>query len=95
MKWLTLHRFGLDYIGMVLSILGIYLLGKKKKVGWPVKAVSSVCWVIWAILTRTYSVIILDTIYITLCMHGLLHWHKTDKKEKKDDKGSFEYPAEA
>lgn len=88
MKRLLAYGLGLDYIGMVFSALGIYLLGKKKKIGWPIKAFSSMCWIIWAVMTRTYSVIMLDTIYVILCIHGLSHWHKSDKKEKMNDSGS-------
>jgi hypothetical protein len=66
-----------------LGIFGIYLAGKKNKLGWAVGVFAQLMWIIYAIVTKQYGFIISALAYGFVYYKNFASWKKTDDSLKK------------
>lgn len=61
-----------------VGILGIYLAGKKNKIGWAVGLGAQVLWVIFALVTVQYGFILSAVAYGYIYGRNWYLWHKEE-----------------
>lgn len=72
------NYYGIDVAGMVLTLLSIYLLGKKNKAGFIFGALGSIFWIIFNIWVNTIPGLILSFLIVILNIKGYLNWKKDE-----------------
>jgi len=73
MEWLTKY-YGTDWIDFIGTMLGVYLLGNKKKIGFVFNAVAACAGVIMAILMESPAILFLNIVLIILNVRGFVKW---------------------
>jgi len=73
--WDTIVRYYfIDWIALVLNALAIYLLGKKKKIGFSLGVVANIAWIIFGILAHSMATVVACTIFVILNIKGWWNW---------------------
>jgi len=73
--WDTIVRYYfIDWIALVLNALAIYLLGKKKKIGFSLGVVANIAWIIFGILAHSMATVVACTIFVVLNIKGWWNW---------------------
>lgn len=63
-----------------VGILGIYLAGKKNKIGWAVGLGAQVLWIIFALVTLQYGFILSAVAYGYIYGRNWYLWHKEESE---------------
>jgi hypothetical protein len=64
---------GVDWLGMVFTILSLYYLGKHYKRGFLFSIASSLCWMVFGFLVHSWAAIVSNLIYI---LFSIKAWHQ-------------------
>jgi nicotinamide riboside transporter PnuC len=64
-----------------IGILGIYLAGKKNKVGWAIGLLAQVLWIVFALITAQYGFILSALAYGFVYGKNFLAWRKEESKK--------------
>ena len=67
----------LPWIASAMTLMGVYLLGKKVIWGWLASWTGSVLWTIYSIQTEQYHLLGLNCVFIWLDTRGFLNWRKS------------------
>ncbi|GAB5465846.1 MAG: nicotinamide mononucleotide transporter [Candidatus Kapaibacteriales bacterium] len=71
--------FLIDWLAMLLSLLGVYIIGNKRKSGFLVFALSNVIWALLGFtLMGSYGVAIGNLIFVVINIRGYLSWNKKE-----------------
>ena len=62
-----------------VGITGLYLVGRKKTVGWVVGIGAQALWIAFAIATRQYGFIVSAVAYAGVNVYNLRRWKKEEK----------------
>ena len=73
---MTLEYYGIDWIGMVLMLISVYLLSESKQSGFIYGAVGNTVWIIFALMAHSLASILLNTGLFFLNIRGYLKWKK-------------------
>lgn len=68
-----------------IGILGIFLAGKKNKVGWAIGLGAQVLWIVFAITTAQYGFIFAALAYGSIYLKNWLSWRKDDSIQEVRD----------
>lgn len=78
---MTLEEFltydGLDWLGMALSLLAVYMLGNQNRYGFLVFAVANLIWValgIWWM--SSIGIAVGNGIFLVINLRGYFNWNK-------------------
>lgn len=63
----------------ILTILGIYFLGNKNRVGFALSLLAAVGGVICSIMMKSIAYAVIDVIVIFLNLRGFIKWGKMEK----------------
>jgi nicotinamide riboside transporter PnuC len=74
----------LTWVLVVLSIGGNLFVIKKNVTGQWLWATSNVGWIAYFLYIGVYSSAFLFTVYLGLCVWGIISWTKDDKKAKAE-----------
>lgn len=67
----------LTFLGSICVVLGIYLLGRKKRAGWIFQWLGSVLSIFhFGLVAFDISVLVLNTILASLATWSYFHWKK-------------------
>lgn len=73
-------------IAAIFELLGIYLLGKKQKVGFILGTISCVLWIVYVAITHhTLGLLLICGFAIVLNYRGYHHWKKVDSKDSENN----------
>ncbi len=64
----------LDWIAMTTSILAVYLLGQKNRLGFAAFLVSNALWMAVGVLAGSYGILLGNVIFFGLNLRGLVKW---------------------
>ena len=64
----------MDWIGLVLQVIGMVLNAKKNIMVWPCWILSNVAFGIYASQTNQASIVILNVIFFAFNVYGLWSW---------------------
>jgi len=71
--------YGLDFAAMIFSLLSIYCLGNKKKIGFIFGLFANAAWIMTNFLAGILAGILLNIILINLNIRGFFKWKKIKK----------------
>ncbi|MBX3357925.1 MAG: hypothetical protein KF745_05810 [Phycisphaeraceae bacterium] len=83
MDWLTPY-YGTDWLGMVLMLGYVYLLGSRRREGFLVGVASNITWGIFGVLALSWPTVGTNLILLVLNVRGYIHWRKPDLATSKD-----------
>jgi nicotinamide riboside transporter PnuC len=66
--------YGVDWTAMVLNAASIYLLGKKRKLGFSLGVVANVAGIVFAVLAHSVATVVACSIFIVLNARGWWNW---------------------
>lgn len=70
-----LRYWGLDWLAMSLSLLSVYLLGNKNRVGFLVFAASNSTWIFLGLTWMTsLGIAVGNTIFLFMNIRGFVKW---------------------
>jgi nicotinamide riboside transporter PnuC len=75
--------YGLDWLWYSTSILAVYLLGNKNKLGFVIMIISDIAGLAMAYLTQSSATLVGSLIYLTLNIRGWYAWRADEKHIKK------------
>ena len=73
---MDLFNIGLQMYCVTLSILTLWLIGDKNKLGFVIGMATQFVWVAIFILNGTYFLLITSIVYFTMYLRGYLKWAK-------------------
>jgi hypothetical protein len=66
----------IDWIAMVLNATSIYLLGKKRKLGFSLGIIANSAWIVFGVLAHSVATVVACSIFVALNMRGWWNWTK-------------------
>ena len=73
--------YGLDFIAAFFELSGTYNLGSKRKIGFIFNVIGSVLWIIVALLTHVYGLLLVVIPGIFLNIRGFVKWKEQINKQ--------------
>ena len=70
------NYWGLDWIGMIFLLLGVFFLSEQKKFGFVLSAISNIFWVGFGILSESLPTIVLNLGLLGLNTKGYFKWKR-------------------
>lgn len=75
--WEIITRYYcIDWIAMVLNAASIYLLGKKRKIGFSLGIVANSAWIAFGFLAHSVATMVACSIFVALNIRGWWNWTK-------------------
>ena len=68
-----------DFIAGGLELIGLYLIGQKKRSGFLITAIGCAVWIIVAISEQVYGLLLVVVPAIVLNIYNLVRWKNADK----------------
>lgn len=67
----------MTWLAVALNMLGLYLLGNRRRVGFLLGIAAETIWLIWSATLEVYALSAMSTIYICLAMRAWVKWSPT------------------
>ena len=74
----------MDWIGLILSLWGYYLIGKKNVRGFSITIMGSLFWICYAAIFELWALIVANILFIIISANALSEWEP--EEESKDGK---------
>lgn len=71
-----------SWILTVYGIIGLYLIGKKLKIGWTVGILTQFLWFAYAVTTKQWGFIISAIVHIVVYFVCLERWNREEKEKR-------------
>ena len=71
--------FGMDWVAMITSLLFMYYIGSKKRIGFLFGLIAAVAWIYTNIVAHMWAGVLLNLILIGLHVRGYVKWGKEAK----------------
>lgn len=85
MRELFGNYYGLDWIGMTMSLLFTYLVGSKKRSAFIFYFIGNIAWIFTNMLAHIWPGVILNVILMGLNIRGYRKWNKTFSSHDKEN----------
>jgi len=69
-----MHYYGIDWIGTVLGLASIYYLGQQRRLGFILRIIASIFWVLFGVMVGTPAGVIANLAVILLSLKGIREW---------------------
>ncbi len=79
-------HYGIDWVGAVLMLGSIYLLGQRQRIGFIVGAGATVAFIVFNTMVDSMPMVVANVILLILNLHGWYNWSKA--KQAKSDRSS-------
>ena len=66
--------YGVDIAAMLFTVIGLYIIGNKKRDGFLVASIGNILWVILGFLSQSTGLIIANVIIIAIYIRGYIKW---------------------
>lgn len=66
----------MDWVGAALNVIGLYLLAEHRLLAMYVYAVSSVSFLVWAVLNGVWSLVALQSVLLVLNVRVIITWRR-------------------
>lgn len=74
--------YGVDWLASSLSVLMIFFLGNKNKVGFLFGLSANLSWLLFAWLAASPAIFLSNTIFFVLHVRGAVRWKKTAAQDR-------------
>jgi nicotinamide mononucleotide transporter len=68
----------MDWIAVVLSLIGSYFIAVKKVIAYPIFLIGNTFWILFYMKNDIYSAILLNIIYSVINVYGWYQWKKDE-----------------
>jgi hypothetical protein len=68
------NYYGVDWIGTVLMVVGVYLLSEKNPKGFFLSAVSNVFWIAFGFMSASIATVLLNAGLMLINIKGFRAW---------------------
>jgi drug/metabolite transporter (DMT)-like permease len=75
-----LKHYGIDWIAVILTIVGIYMLGNRQKWGFVVMIAGNVAWVAFGTVVSSIATIGANIVFVFMNARGFFRWTAAEKK---------------
>jgi len=69
-----MRYYGIDWIGTVLGLASIYYLGQQRRLGFILRIMASIFWVLFGVMVGTPAGVIANLAIILLSLKGIRQW---------------------
>ena len=76
--------YGMDIVGTILVVMEYYYIGKKKKIGFIYGVMSCILWIIVAICTQLWMLLIVNVFIIYAIVKAYYDWTTNEAEGGKD-----------
>ncbi len=70
----VLQYYGVDWAAMALTLVAIYLLGDRRRMGFVLMILGNACWVVLGVLTGSLAMILANLVFAGMNVRGLVKW---------------------
>jgi nicotinamide riboside transporter PnuC len=84
--------FGLDWGAMIFSLLALYLIGRRNRVGFLSFIAANVCWVSIGWLTMSVAIVVGNIVFLILNLRGYRNWLNADSGRTKTNEPQTNAP---
>ena len=75
------NYYGLDWLAMSLSLLAVWMLGNKNKIGFLVFVAANALWVALGLtLIHSYGIVVGNLFFLVSNARGFANWWKEERK---------------
>lgn len=75
------NYYGLDWLAMSLSLLAVWMLGNKNKIGFLVFVAANAIWVALGLtLIHSYGIVVGNLFFLVSNARGFVNWWKEERK---------------
>ena len=69
---------GLDWMAMSFSLLALYLIGRKNRLGFLSFITANACWIFIGWLTMSGAIMVGNVVFLVLNLRGYWNWRNTN-----------------
>lgn len=73
-----------SYLLAVVSVVALYVAGRKNRWGWAILVGAQGVWITYAIATRQWGFIVSALIHVWVCGRNWLAWSRDETKEPRE-----------
>lgn len=73
-----MRYYGLDWIGTVLGLASIYVLGRRKPIGFHLRILASLAWAAFALLAGSSAALVANLAAIALSVQAMRTWKRRE-----------------
>ena len=78
-----LEYYFLDWLGIFMSLVSVYMLGNKNKWGFIIFALSNVIWIyLGLMMMSSVGMAVGNFIFMVINIRGFIHWGKMEENHK-------------
>lgn len=78
-----LEYYLLDWLGIFMSLVSVYMLGNKNKWGFIIFALSNVIWIyLGLMMMSSVGMAVGNFIFMVINIRGFIHWGKMEENHK-------------
>jgi hypothetical protein len=70
-----LNYYGLDWLAMALSLLALWLIGNKNRMGFAVFVLANLTWIVVGVwLMQSAGIVLGNVVFLAMNVRGYLNW---------------------
>lgn len=69
------HYYGVDWFAASMSVLMIYYIGNKNRIGFYFGLAANITWLIFAIMASSPPIFLSNVIFLLLNLRGISKWN--------------------
>jgi hypothetical protein len=66
------HYFGLDWVGTILGLASVYVMGQNDRAAFVLRLLSSIFWASFGVVARSPAAVLANVASILLCVRGMV-----------------------
>jgi hypothetical protein len=70
--------YGIDWLAMLLTLIAIYLIGNKSRIGFYLMIFGNLCWIALGLLSQSIAMIIANFLFVIMNIRAIILWAEED-----------------
>jgi hypothetical protein len=80
-----LKYYTLDWLAMILSLVAVYLLGNKNRLGFISFSIANTVWIFLGVfLMNSLGIAIGNSVFLVMNIRGFISWNKKEKQKNEE-----------
>ncbi len=71
-----LNYYGVDWLAMVFTMVAIYQLGNRQRIGFVLMILGNLCWIGLGVFTASLALIVANSIFAAMNVRGWWKWRQ-------------------
>ncbi len=68
------HYWGVDWLAMLFTLIAIYFIGNKSRVGFVLMIGGNIAWIILGFLSQSLAMIIANVLFAAMNLRAIYQW---------------------